>query len=543
MSRVVRIVAVLTLVVTPTIVIESSAPSASAAAYCHAWPSTYLKKENAKRGSSGWREVKAVTRSTAQFWLDTASAGCGQQVGVHVAASGVTHFQLWRLGWYRGERGRLVRSWNAAPGTSLAPASTSTAMTTQDLPASTTPPGTLSSEAGAPAPVDAYPTYSGASASAWPLSTSFRVTPDMPPGLYLLMGAGPDGVATGAPLVVRDDLGPHALTIVAPTLTWQAYNPWGTADLYGWPNPDGTAGGSAEADVVTFNRPVKNIWAHPELLGQEKGLLQLVNREGLDVTWIASQDLQRPRAVLNQTRGLVMSRHDEYWTTQMRAATVSLVARGVNLIDLGGNNMYHAGKFLDSSLRWYQVRKSGNPLHRHDAAYKVSYRFVDAPTSNPQAHLLGENNMCISPWSPFKVSDPTFWAWREQKLRKGRKFPNIVGSESDGPSLGYPRGTVFGSLSRVYCVHVGVYRLAGTNYRVAPSHAGILDIGSLNWLCHLTTAKCGDYPATTAAGRQFVTRTTLTILREAAKGPLGLRHRAIGGVKPPMKPSYSRRIR
>src|SRR3954454_4917284 len=136
-SRLLRFVVVLTLAVTPALVIDSSAPSASAATSCHAWPSTYLKKENARRGSSGWRDVKAVTRSTAQFWLDTASAACGQQVGIHLAASGITHFQLWRLGWYRGELGRLLRSWNAAPGTSLAPApaSGSTALTANDLPA------------------------------------------------------------------------------------------------------------------------------------------------------------------------------------------------------------------------------------------------------------------------------------------------------------------------------------------------------------------------------------------------------------------------
>ena len=550
MPKILRVVAAITVALTPTMVMGAPA---NAAASCHAWSGHYLKAENAKPGSSGWRNVSAVTRTTAQFWLDAASAACGQQVGVHLAASGVTHLELWRLGWYDGARGRLIRSWNASPSTSLAaPSAEQTSsssdtspppMNVRDLPASTTAPGPLSSAAGAPAGADSYPTFAGASAASWPVSTSLRITPDMPPGLYLLTGAGPDGVATGAPLVVRDDLGPHALTIIAPTLTWQAYNQWGNADFYAWPNADGTAGNSAEADVVTLDRPILNIWAHAELLGQEKGLLQLVNRFGLDVNWIASQDLQSPRPVLGQTRALVMSRHDEYWTVQMRATTASLVNRGVNLIDLGGNSMYHAGKFLDSSLRWYEVRKGNNKLHHNDPAYKMSYRFVDAPTNNPQARLIGENFNCISPWTAFKVSDPTFWAWRAQKLHKGRSFPKIVGSESDGPSAGYAAGTVFGSLSKVYCVHYGTYRLAGTSYRVAPSHAGILDIGSMNWLCHLTTAICGAYPATTPAGRQFVTRTTLTILHEAARGPLGLRHPATGGVKPPMKPSYSRGIR
>lgn len=545
MLKLSRVVVALMVAVAPSIVVMGAAATpAQAAASCHAWPSSYLKKENARRGGNGWRNVTAVSPTTAQFWLDSVSAACGQQIGVHLAASGTTHFELWRLGWYGGARGRLVRSWNATPSTPLAPATAdqSSAMTTGSLPPSTTPPGALASQAAAPSPADAYPTYSSASAASWPLSTSFRISPNMPPGLYLLTGAGPDGIATGAPLVVRDDLGPHALTIVAPTLTWQAYNTWGTADLYAWPKADGTAGGAGQADVVTFNRPVTNIWSHAQLLGQEKGFLQLINREGLDATWIASQDLQRPQPVLNDTRSLVMSRHDEYWTSQMRAHTVALIRRGVNLIDLGGNSMYHAGKFLDPSLRWYEVRKARNPLHAHDAAYTMSYRFVDAPTNNPQARVLGENFNCISPWSPFTVSDPAFWAWKSQKLRKGRTFPNLVGSESDGPSAGYARGTVFGSLSRVYCKNLGTHRLAGTSYRVAPSHAGIVDIGTMNWLCNLGTAGCGDYPRTTVAGRRFVTVTTLTILRAAARGPLGFSHPAVGGVRPRIQPSYSRWI-
>jgi hypothetical protein len=539
----------LTLAVTATLAVTSSA---TAAASCHAWPSTYASTENAKAGGDGWHATYPTSRTTAQFWLDAPSAACGEQVGVHLAASGTTHFDLWRLGWYHGARGRLVRSWNARPSVDLAapaqpPASgdstSSNPPNVSDLPSRTTPPGSLASADGAPAPIDPYPTFAAASAAAWPTSTSLRITQDMPPGVYLLQGTGPDGVTTGAPLIVRDDLGPHALTVVEPTLTWQAYNPWGTANLYSWPDSTGAASGAAEADVVTFDRPSLNVWAPNQVLGQEKPLNQLANRDGLDVNWVASQDLQQPKQELYSTRAVVMSRHDEYWTSEMRTTTVGLVNRGINLINLGANNMYHAGRFLDAGMRWYQVRKGHNALHQNDDAYPISWRFVDSYVDNPQARLIGENFNCISDWVPFVVGDPTFWAWSAQRLRKGRSFRNIVGSESDGPLMGYPARTIFGSLSPLHCTYAGADRVAGTSYRVAPSHAGILSVGSMNWLCNLTIATCGDYPPSTANGRLFVTRTTETILREAAKGPLGLRHRAVGGVKPPVPPTYSRTIR
>ena len=553
MPKPLRIVAALVLAVAPSVVLGSTA---SAAASCHAWSSTYAKAENAKPGGVGWRNAFAVTRSTAQFWLDASSAACGQQVGVHLAASGVTHFELWRLGWYAGARGRLIRSWNARPTADLAaPAPPPSGqgdpsadadkppLNIADLPAGATAPGPLASSTGGPSPVDPYPTYSSASAAAWPTSTSVRITPDMPPGVYLLSGTGPDGVATGAPLIVRDDLGPHVLTVMEPTLTWQAYNQWGTADLYNWPDSNGTLDDVEQADVVTFDRPTENVWAHSQVLGQDRGLIQLVNRDGMDVNWVASQDLEKPSPTLAQTHAVVMTRHDEYWTSRMRANVVALVNRGVNLVDFGGNNMYHAGRFLDSGSRWYQVRKLHNALHKNDDAYGISYRFVDGQVNNPQARLLGENFNCISAWVPYVVSDPTFWAWSPQKLRKGRKFANIVGSESDGPLMGYPAGTVFGSLSPAYCKNIGVTRLAGTSYRLAPSHAGILDIGTMNWLCNLTTAQCGGYPLTSAAGLTFVTHATERILNQAAMGPLGLRHPAAGGVKPSAPPTYSRAIR
>ena len=545
-----RVLTAVVLAVTPTLVLS---PTASAGSTCHAWPSNYAAIENAKPGGDGWRRVGHTGRTTAQFWLDSVSAACGQQVGVHLAASGVTHFELWRLGFYGGARGRLMSSWDARPTTALAPPPPPTTdptdpaqtppMSTADLPANTTAPGDLGRAAGAPAPIDSYPAFASSSAAAWPLSTTVRISPDMPPGLYLLIGTGPDGVPTGAPLVVRDDLGPHALTVVAPTLTWQAYNEWGTANLYSWPNSDGTIGGSAEADVVTFNRPTYNIWAHSQLLGQDKGLVQLIDRDGMDVNWIASQDLQRPQSELYRSHAVVMMRHDEYWTTDMRAITDDLVNRGVNLIDLGGNNMYHAGRFLDSSMRWYQVRKYQNPLHQNDAAYAISYRFVDSLVNNPQGRLLGENFNCISPWVPFVVSDPTFWAWSPQKLRRGRSFSNIVGSETDGPQAGYAKGTIFASLSPLHCTYADVDRVAGFSYRVASqSKAGVIDVGTMNWLCNLTTARCGNYPITSDAGLRFVTRTTERILNEAARGPLGLRHSATGGVKPPSSANYPRSV-
>ena len=195
----------------------------------------------------------------------------------------------------------------------------------------------------------------------WPTAVTIDITPDFTPGVYVVLARGPDGDATAAPLVVRDDAGPHALTVIEPTLTWQAYNKWGGANLYQYPAADGRVSGDAQADVVTLDRPFVSLTAGNQLLQQDLGLIQLGERDGLDVDYIADEDLESASAPVMQTHALVMSRHDEYWSAGMRATANKMVLDGVNLLDLGGNNMYHAGRFLDPARR-FQGKVHGEVL-------------------------------------------------------------------------------------------------------------------------------------------------------------------------------------
>ena len=527
-----------------------AAPIAGAAsADCAAADASYLQQENRHPGSTGWRSVQPVSTDSAQIWLDRSSVGCGDTVGVHVAATGSVTVSLWRLGWYGGLGGREVASYSATPSVLIPPGwpwpgVATTGVTPSALPPQTSAPAALASADGAPPPADSLPTYASASAANWPAALHIAITPDVVPGVYLVVAQGPNGGPTAAPLIVRDDLGPHALTVIEPTLTWQAYNKWGDANLYQFPTSNGVSG-DEQADVVTLDRPFVSLTAGNELLQQDVGLIQLLERDGMDATYVADDDLESPSVVMQHTHALVMSRHDEYWTAGMRSSANQLVSAGVNLVNLGGNSMYHAGKFLDPSRRWYQVRKPHNALHAHDAAADVSYRFVDPPQNDPQAQLLGENFTCISAWLPFRVADTHFWAWSGQHLHRGASFPLLVGSESDGPSAGYPAGTVFPALSPVWCRLARKNALAGTSYRVVgDARAGVVDVGSMNWLCNLYgVAACPGYRLTTDAGRRFVTRTTETLLREAGAGPLGLRHPAVSSGRPGVGPSYDAQVR
>src|SRR5207248_484789 len=75
------------------------------------------------------------------------------------------------------------------------------------LPPQTSAPTSLASAQGAPHPADAFPTFASASAANWPTAVSIDITPDFTPGVYVVLARGPDGDATAAPLVVRDDAG------------------------------------------------------------------------------------------------------------------------------------------------------------------------------------------------------------------------------------------------------------------------------------------------------------------------------------------------
>src|SRR5262245_53200245 len=130
--------------------------------------------------------------------------------------------EIYRLGYYGGDGARLVTSFNHT-GAAV------------NQPAALTDPSTGLVDAGN-----------------WSVTDSWNVPADAVSGVYLAKLVRQDGTygENLVPFIVRDDGGQSDIVLQTDDATWQAYNTWGGANLYGDSN------GTAVASAVSYNRPM-----------------------------------------------------------------------------------------------------------------------------------------------------------------------------------------------------------------------------------------------------------------------------------------------
>ena len=122
------------------------------------------------------------------------------------------------------------------------------------------------------------------------------------PGCYLFKLVASTSEARYVPLTVRDEENASAIVVVNAVTTWQAYNGWGGYSLYNGP------GGYEDNGA-------------PEFLGVELPVVKLVERLGLDVSYLTNIDVHRAPELLLRHKAIVSLGHDEYWSKQMRDGT------------------------------------------------------------------------------------------------------------------------------------------------------------------------------------------------------------------------------
>ncbi|WP_425339945.1 N,N-dimethylformamidase beta subunit family domain-containing protein, partial [Methylobacterium variabile] len=88
----------------------------------------------------------------------------------------------------------------------------------------------------------------------WSISASWNVPADAVSGVYIAKLTRQDGTAgeNEIPFIVRDDSSTSDIIFQTADTTWQAYNPWGGANLYGGNGP-ATGQGQGRAYAVSYN--------------------------------------------------------------------------------------------------------------------------------------------------------------------------------------------------------------------------------------------------------------------------------------------------
>jgi hypothetical protein len=225
--------------------------------------------------------VRAVGRQGAHGFLNKQSAAAGESVALHVSC--VTRYDVswYRLGWYRGAGGRLVR-------------------VDRDLASSPGTPPIVVAETGL---VEAP----------WPPAVEFDIPADWVSGMYVAVLHPVSGGTGYVPFIVRGGSGtPAPVLFVNAAATWQAYNPWGGANLYDASMADSPLVSNGRRAVqVSFDRPYGLDAGAGFLRRWELQFVRWQEREGRDVDYAADIDLELHPDVVAGRRLIVFPGHHE----------------------------------------------------------------------------------------------------------------------------------------------------------------------------------------------------------------------------------------
>jgi len=328
--------------------------------------------ENQKPGNpqSEW-DLSGPGSSSIEGFTTDISSNEGQTVSFKInTVSNNYRVDIYRLGYYGGMGARKVATLQhqAATGTNQ------------------------------PSPI-VDPNTGEVDAGNWSATDSWAVPADAVSGVYIAKLVRQDGTA-GAnqiPFIVRNDASHSDIVFQTSDETWQAYNGWGGANLYGGNGPGGDSA-FGRAFKVSYNRPIGTrdgigLYSGPQdyVFGAEYSGLRWMEQNGYDVSYIAGLDASRSGSLLLNHKIFTSTGHDEYWTGDQRANVNAARDAGVNLAFMSGNEVYWKTRLepsLDSSktpnrtLVTYKETRAGDKI---DPSTEWTGTWRD-PTFSPPAN-------------------------------------------------------------------------------------------------------------------------------------------------------------
>ena len=266
---------------------------------------------------STW-DLSAPGSATIQGFATDISVNHGSTINFKIqTATNNWKIDIYRLGWYQGNGARLI--------------------TTINKTAAQTQPAALHD-----ATTGLY------DAGNWAVTASWAVPASAVSGVYIakLTDLNKTTNQNHIPFIVRADESHSDIVFQTSDTTWQAYNGWGGANLYGGNGPGGDSA-PGRAYKVSYNRPITTrdgggTASGPQdfLFTAEFSAIEWLERNGYDVSYIAEVDTARSPALLLNHKLYTSTGHDEYWSGDQRASVEAARAAGVNLAFMSGNEVY-----------------------------------------------------------------------------------------------------------------------------------------------------------------------------------------------------------
>ena len=350
-------------------------------------------------------------------------------------------------------------------------------------------------------------------------------THDWPEGSYLLRLDAESGAQRFVPLTIRSPSTVGRVVIKNSVPTWQAYNMWGGYDLYN--GPAGLADYDNRSLAVSLDRPYDLDGAFM-FLAHERNLIELAEQMGLPLAYETAMDLAADPTLLRGASALVSCGHDEYWSPPERANVTAARDAGVNIAFLGANAMFRRTRLertrlgRDRLVICYKTSYLQDPMYGKDNAL-VTSDWREPPHPDPESSLtatLYESNPADA---DFVVVSPAAWMFHGTGVRAGTRFRGLVGIEYDrvNPDSPVERPIEVLSHSRLNCRGINSY--ADSAYYTHPGGAGVFNTGTMRWVRSFT-GNIG-FGIDQRTGR-FVRKVTANVLSAFADGPAAAKYPA-----------------
>ena len=487
-----------------TVITAASAPapapaptSAPTPASTTASTSNPIVLENAQQGTTDWMITDGhVATTQIQAYASAPSVYPGHTLTFYVSTIiGGTPYSVdfYRLGWYGGKGGRLMFSQNDLIGHAQGYYD----LTTHHLLGCAT------------CSVDAK---IGLIEANWQPSYTLAVPSNWTTGVYLAKFTDYVGLETYVTFDVLGD--PHSLYIaVTADVTDAAYNDWGGYSLYYGYNSQGLCS-ACRAVKVSFDRP--NTYAHGsgQVLDKEADAIRWLERQGYDLSYMSTINLQEDPSQLLQHRAFLALGHSEYWTKEMRDGVENARDSGIGLAFLSGNDMYWQVRLEsdspgtpDRTVVCYRVSAYSNdlaldPIYGKDNS-RLTAQWRDPALARPENSVIGIMYTSSTdlqqgfPWQLNPQADTALLA--RTGLQPGQTYGcDIVGNEWD---RAFTNGASPADLHILGLSHTLDYNhqsdIGETTYYIAPSGAIVFAAGAIYWTTALDSYRFSQDPMCT----------------------------------------------
>jgi hypothetical protein len=222
---------------------------------------------------------------------------------------------------------------------------------------------------------------------------------------------------------------PAPIVINLSTNTWEAYNRWGSLSLYR--DSRVTPALTSKVDVphrVTFLRPYGDVWGAGKFFLYDRPLVEWAESHGYPVSYSTDEDVRLGREAGPQTKLVIFSGHEEYYSMADRDELLRLTASGVSQAFFGGNAWVWQARFDDTSHVMTVWRKKSLDPAQNPLKKTVRWESVGLP----QNGLTGT----LPTWGTETGLQSAYatksWPWKGAGVASGEDLGKVEGTEYDG---------------------------------------------------------------------------------------------------------------